>query len=105
MIESSMCDQIYFDQMKSIMEKYPYVLIKEGNPRTTEISLKIVYYISLSGNNSTNLYFLLNKTAPPLLKILHVLYNNKQMMLIERVREAYIITSVSLAFLAHIHHL
>lgn len=87
------------------MEKYPYVLIKEGTPRTIENSLKIVYYISLSGNNSTNLYFLLNKTAPPLLKVLHILYNNKPMMLIERVREAYIITSVSLAFLSHAYHL
>lgn len=38
-------------------------------------SLRIIYYLSMIGSNGIFIYYLMNKTTPPLMKTLNILMN------------------------------
>lgn len=86
--------------MRRVLENYPYELLKEDSAALVNNSLDVIYCVVTAGCNSVMLYHLLNKTSPPLLKMLNLLYNKRELMAVNSLRDNYLIACISIACMA-----
>jgi hypothetical protein len=78
--------------------------LKEDSVALVSNSLEVISTIALCGDKSTFLYHLLNKTNPPLLRLLNQLYNKQELMGFKQVRGPYINTCLTIASKVDYYH-